>query len=89
MEETHKEHKKPHKRTLDGKVVSRNMQKTAVVLVKKKVLHPLYKKYYTRRKRYKVHDPEEKCSTGDQVRIIQCRPVSSEKKWRLESILSK
>jgi small subunit ribosomal protein S17 len=81
------EGKKSRKRTLDGEVVSTKMQKTAVVLVKAKVLHPIYKKYYMRGKRYKVHDPESLCKKGDRVRIVECRPHSADKKWRLVSVL--
>lgn len=75
------------KRTLVGTVVGTRMQKTAVVLVRTRVLHKVYKKYYVRRKRYKVHDPEEKCSPGDKVRIVESRPVSKEKKWKIDEIL--
>ena len=89
MEETQKAQKKRIKRTLEGTVVSTRMRKTAVVLVKQRVLHSVYKKYYMRGRRYKVHDPDEKCTAGDQVRIIQCRPISKEKRWLLQSILSK
>jgi small subunit ribosomal protein S17 len=89
MEETQKAEKKKIKRTLDGTVVSTRTHKTAVVLVKQRVLHPVYKKYYLRGRRFKVHDPDEKCAAGDQVRIIQCRPISKEKRWMLQSILKK
>ena len=83
------EPKKLRKRTLDGEVVSTKMSKTAVVLVRKRLLHRIYKKYFTRGKRYKVHDPQETCSKGDKVRIIECRPISKDKAWRLVSILNK
>lgn len=89
MQEMRKEDKKGIRRTLEGTVVSTRMRKTAVVLVKQRVLHPVYKKYYLRGRRYKVHDPDQKCTAGDTVRIIQCRPISKEKRWMLQSILKK
>jgi len=89
MEEMQMAEKKKISRTLEGTVVSTRMRKTAVVLVKQRVLHPVYKKYYMRGRRYKVHDPDEKCTAGDMVRIIQCRPISKEKRWMLQTILKK
>jgi len=89
MEETQKDARirKPVKRLIEGTVISTKMSRTAVVLVKRRVLHPVYKKYYVRGKRYKVHDPEGKCAVGDTVRIIPCRPISKDKRWELQSIL--
>lgn len=87
MDEKEKKSIKRRMKMIEGEVVSKKMQKTAVVLVRKRVLHRTYKKYYTRKKHYKVHDPEERCSVGDLVRIVECAPVSKEKKWRLGGVI--
>ena len=85
MEET----KKAVKRTMQGEVVSTKMQKTAVVMVRSKVVHRIYKKAAAFRRRYKIHDPEGKCVEGDIVRIVECRPLSREKRWMLDAVLSR
>lgn len=79
----------PRRNILEGEVISARMDKTIVVMTKKRVLHPLYKKYYTKRKKYYVHDPENNCSEGDRVRIVECRPLSKTKRWKLIEIISK
>jgi len=76
------------KRTLEGEVVSTAMQKTVVVQVRSRVLHPIYKKFYAKRTNYKVHDPQGACAKGDVVRIVECRPLSREKRWTLGEILT-
>ena len=87
MEETKKtEKKRSHKKTLEGEVVGTATAMTAIVRVKSRVLHPVYKKYFTRGRRYKVHDPGSKCKVGDQVTIIECRPVSKDKRWMVHGI---
>jgi len=63
-----------------GMVVSNKMDKTAVVEVKTLKTHPKYLKKYRVTKKYKVHDPENKCTVGDVVEFIQCRPMSKEKR---------
>ena len=70
-----------------GVVVSDKMDKTVVVLVEQLVQHPVYKKYVSRRKKYKAHDPENRCRTGDQVAIVETRPLSREKRWRVQKIV--
>lgn len=70
-----------------GVVISDKMDKTVVVLVEQLVQHPVYKKYINRRKKYKVHDPENRCRTGDQVSIVETRPLSREKRWRVQNIV--
>lgn len=65
------------------------MDKTIVVEVSRKVLHRRYKKYVTRRVRYKAHDPANACGPGDVVEIISCRPLSAEKRWRLLKLIEK
>ncbi len=72
-----------------GKVVSTNMQKTAVVEVERLLKHPRYKKVIRRRKRYKVHDEEGACQVGDMVRIMETRPLSRTKRWRYVETLRK
>jgi small subunit ribosomal protein S17 len=74
-------------KVLEGVVVSDKMDKTIVVKVVKKFLHPLYKKPIARRKKYKVHDEEKKAKVGDKVRIIESHPYSKEKYFRLMEIL--
>lgn len=77
------------KKTLVGTVIRRNMQKTAIVSVKRTVQHPLYQKYLRVVKKYKVDDAKEESQPGDQVRIIECRPLSREKRWRIVEILKR
>ncbi len=70
-----------------GVVVSDKMDKTVVVLVERLVQHPVYKKYVRQRKEYKAHDPENRCHIGDQVAIVETRPLSREKRWLVRSIV--
>lgn len=72
-----------------GLVVSDKMDKTIVVEVRTKKLHKLYKKYVSASKKYKAHDEENKANAGDTVRIIESRPISKEKKWRLLEVLER
>jgi small subunit ribosomal protein S17 len=74
------------KKARQGVVISDKMDKTVVVLVEQLVLHPVYKKYVRRRKKYKAHDPENHCRVGDRVSIVETRPLSREKRWRVLSI---
>jgi small subunit ribosomal protein S17 len=69
------------KRIMQGTVVSDANDKTVVVRVERRIMHPVYKKYITRSKRYHAHDEENRCKTGDVVRIIECRPISKLKRW--------
>lgn len=72
-----------------GVVVSDKMDKTIVVAVVRKVKHPLYKKYITRTKKFKAHDELNQCAIGDKVEIIETRPISKDKCWRLAEIIEK
>lgn len=74
------------KKARQGVVISDKMDKTVVVLVEQLVQHPVYKKYVRRRKKYKAHDPENQCRVGDRVSIVETRPLSREKRWRIQSI---
>jgi len=65
------------------------MQKTIVVQIERRQLHPLYKKYITRTKKIKAHDESNQCAIGDLVRVIESRPLSKDKCWRLVEILEK
>jgi small subunit ribosomal protein S17 len=78
---------KPHKKKFSGIVVSDKMDKTVVVAVESKIKHPIYTKYIKNTKKFKAHDEENKCRLGDFVEIIECRPLSRDKRWRVVSIL--
>lgn len=81
--------KKKQPKTMIGTVVSNKMDKTVVVSVERMVLHPVYHKYVKRRKKYKAHDENNECGIGDKVLLIQSRPLSKEKRWRVKKILEK
>jgi small subunit ribosomal protein S17 len=70
-----------------GEVVSTKMQKTIVVEVSRRVPHPLYKRIVTKRKKFYAHDEKGEAKKGDWVRIIECRPLSRLKRWRLGDIV--
>ena len=72
-----------------GVVVSDKMDKTIVVAVKDKVLHPLYGKTVNRTTKFKAHDENTECGIGDRVRIMETRPISKDKRWRLVEIVEK
>lgn len=76
-----------NKRTLQGKVVSNKMDKTIVVLVERKVRHPVYKKYVKRSTKIHAHDVNNDCNEGDTVIIIESRPISRTKRWILKEIV--
>jgi small subunit ribosomal protein S17 len=76
-------------KTRVGRVVSNKMDKTAVVAVDRRVQHPKYKKFLTRRVRYKVHDARNQCEIGDTVLIAECRPLSRDKRWRLTRVMER
>ena len=77
------------KRILYGTVVSDRMDKTIVVRVERRVKHPVLKKMMIRSKKYKVHDEKETANKGDHVKIIECRPISKQKAFRLAEIISR
>jgi len=77
------------RKTRVGKVVSDKMDKTIVVAVETRVPHPLYKKIIKRTYKLKAHDENNECSSGDTVRIMETRPLSREKRWRLVEIVEK
>lgn len=69
------------KRILTGVVVSDKMNKSCVVLVERRVMHPIYKKYIKRSAKYTAHDESNLCKVGDTVQIIESKPISKMKKW--------
>jgi len=75
------------KTTKVGVVTGNKMKKTVTVLVERQVRHPLYKKIIKRRKKFLVHDEYEKCKIGDVVKIVETRPLSKKKRWRVEEIV--
>ncbi len=77
------------RKTLVGTVVSVKMDKTAVVAVERSERHPLYRKIVRSTKRYKAHDPNNAAVLGDVVRIIESRPISKEKRWRIAETLTR
>jgi small subunit ribosomal protein S17 len=72
-----------------GVVVRDRMQKTVVVLVERTVMHPKYKKYLRRRTKVKAHDESNDCHIGDRVIIVESRPLSRDKRWRVSKILER
>ncbi|MCL2564217.1 MAG: 30S ribosomal protein S17 [Defluviitaleaceae bacterium] len=72
-----------------GKVVSDKMDKTVVVAVENRIRHPRYKKIIKRTYKLKAHDENNECGIGDTVKVMETRPLSKEKRWRLVSILEK
>ena len=77
------------RKTRTGKVVSDKMDKTVVVAIEDSIKHPLYKKIVKRTVRFKAHDENNECRIGDRVMIMETRPISKEKRWRLVRILEK
>ncbi|GAB6855011.1 30S ribosomal protein S17 [Asaia astilbis] len=69
------------RRVLTGRVTSDKMDKTVTVLVDRRIMHPLYKKFIRRSKKYAAHDELNECKTGDTVRIEECAPISKRKTW--------
>jgi small subunit ribosomal protein S17 len=77
------------RKTRVGRVVSDKMDKTVVVSIETSVRHPLYKKIIKRTYKLKAHDEKNECSVGDRVRVMETRPLSREKRWRLVEIVEK
>ncbi len=76
-------------RTQVGSVISDRMDKTATVLIERKVKHPLYGKFMKKSTKLHVHDENNECATGDTVQITECRPMSKTKSWTLVKVLEK
>ena len=80
---------KERRKKLVGRVVSDKMDKTVVVEVERLARHSLYEKVLRLKKKHKAHDEENSCRVGDLVRIVESRPLSREKRWRVEEILKR
>lgn len=78
-----------NRKTRVGVVVSDKMDKTIVVAIKTKVMHPLYGKTVNRTTKFKTHDEENAAKTGDRVKIMETRPLSRDKRWRLVEIIER
>ena len=78
-----------YRKTRTGIVVSDKMDKTIVVAIKTKVRHPLYGKMVNRTRKFKAHDEKNECGIGDTVKIMETRPLSKDKRWRLVEIIEK
>ncbi|HEY3353314.1 MAG TPA: 30S ribosomal protein S17 [Polyangia bacterium] len=77
------------RRTMVGEVVSDKMDKTVVVQVARRVRHRMYHKFVTLRSRYKAHDERNECKVGDVVQIVESRPLSRDKRWRVQKRVSR
>ncbi len=77
------------RKTNVGRVVSNKMDKTIVVSIEDSVKHPLYKKIIKRTVKLKAHDENNECSIGDRVRVMETRPLSKDKRWRLVEVIEK
>ncbi len=76
-------------RRIIGTVVSNKMQKTVVLEASRLVKHPKYGKYYKKYQKLKAHDEKSECGVGDKIEVIECRPLSKEKRFRLSKIIEK
>ncbi len=76
-------------RTVEGRVVSNKMDKTVTVLVERAVKHELYGKYLRRSTKLHAHDEANSCQEGDIVRVVECRPLSKTKSWRVVEVVSR
>lgn len=81
--------KRPLRKTRIGVVVSNKMDKTITVAIERKVAHPIYKKYFKKTTKLMAHDEKRECSIGDTVKIMETRPLSKRKRWRLVEIVEK
>ncbi len=77
------------RKTKVGKVLSNKMDKTIIVIEEKRVMHPIYKKFYKKSTKFAAHDSKNTCDIGDKVKIMETRPLSKTKRWRLVEIVEK
>ncbi len=78
-----------NRKTRTGKVTKNKMEKSIIVAIERKVAHPLYKKYFKRTTKFYAHDEKNEASVGDTVKIMETRPLSKLKRWRLVEIVTK
>ena len=83
------EEKRNLRKTRTSVVVSDKMDKTVIVAIRERVKHPLYGKIVNRTKKFKVHDENNQCGVGDKVRVMETRPLSKDKHWRVIAIVEK
>ena len=83
------ENTRAFRKTRVGTVVSDMMDKTIVVAIEDSVQHPLYKKIMKRTYKLKAHDEKNECGIGDTVKVMECRPLSKDKRWRLVEVIEK
>ncbi|MCX7983578.1 MAG: 30S ribosomal protein S17 [Bacteroidetes bacterium] len=83
------EQKRGQRKVRIGKVVSNKMQKSIVVAIERQVAHPIYKKYYKQTTKLMAHDEKQEAGVGDIVKIMEVRPLSKRKRWRLVEIIEK
>jgi small subunit ribosomal protein S17 len=90
METTQLSEQRGRRKIKIGKVVSaKKMDKTILVAVERQVAHPLYKKYFKKTNKFMTHDAENTCNEGDTVRIMETRPLSAKKRWRLVEVIER
>ena len=77
------------RKVITGTVVSNKMEKTVVVAVERMVIHPRYKRIIRRTRKFKAHDAENTCHIGDKVKLVETRPLSKEKHWRVVEVLER
>ena len=77
------------RKTRIGVVVSNKMEKTITVAIERRVPHPIYKKYFKKTTKFTAHDEKNECNIGDKVKIMETRPLSLKKRWRLIEIVEK
>jgi small subunit ribosomal protein S17 len=77
------------RKTRIGMVISNKMDKTITVAIERRVPHPIYKKYFKKTSKLMAHDEKRECGVGDKVKIMETRPLSARKKWRLVEIIEK
>jgi len=88
-EETNVKAQRGHRKVRIGKVISNKMQKSIVVAIERRVAHPLYKKYFRRTTTLMAHDEQQSAGIGDVVKVMETRPLSKRKRWRLVEIVEK
>lgn len=81
--------KRGNRRTMQGVVIKNKMDKTVVVLTERLVKHPKFHKYMRKHVRYKAHDEQNNCNVGDTVLIVESRPLSRQKRWRVREVLQR
>ncbi|MDH4121254.1 MAG: 30S ribosomal protein S17 [Deltaproteobacteria bacterium] len=89
MAETQTTEARGHRKVRQGTVVSNKMDKSIVVRVLRTYKHPIYQKVMKRTKNYMAHDEQNACKEGDVVRIMECRPLSRSKRWRVVEVISR